>query len=186
MSGLQNKKYSDIVNAIKTYIKTNCVNISNYNGIETAYKSGFTGTSTIPGGNGAATCYCTYTIAANPVSQVASSVVDTDMTNFIAQIQLTSKLDTNIASSEFINFINDMVSFCSSKMVYATSQYAATKQILIYSTSNTSYSSVAAITTEDANKMMVSGDINSIINAIVNITKQTIRCIPCRYTFSYS
>lgn len=186
MSGLQSITYQAIIDAIKTYIKSNCLNISNYSGINIAYKSGYSGTSTIPGGNAAATCYCTYTLSANPVVQVASSVVDADMTNFISQIQLTAKLNSNIASSEFLNFINDIVSFCSSRMAYATSQYATTKQILIYSTSNTSYSSLAPITTDEANKLMETNDINSVVNAVVNVTKQNIRCIPCKYTFSYS
>jgi hypothetical protein len=185
MSGLLNVTYSELVERIKSGIKTKCHNIADYANISNVFKTGFTGTYTIPGGNDYATCYCTYAISGNPISQVAASTVDTDMTNFISNIGLTQRINNNVVAGEFINFINDMVSFCSTKLAFSVSQYAPSTRYLIY-TGNTSYPSLVNITSENLDKIIVTNDSNEFSNAIINITKNTIRTIPCTYSITYS
>ena len=96
-----------------------------------------------------------------------------------------NKLNNNIPASEFINFINDIVSFCSTKLCFATSQYDGNRY-LIYYTPNTSYSSIVSINTNESNKIVQANDVNSILNMLLNVIKQNIRNVPCTYNIALS
>ena len=181
---LQNITYNEIVETVKNYIKTNCMNIANFGAIPAAFKAGYTLSGNISSSGDRYTSKYVVTIT-RAVTQVASSVVDTDMNNFLARINVANKLNNNVPASEFINFINDIVSFCSTKLCFATSQYNGNRY-LIYYTANTSYSSIVSINTNESNKIVQANDVNSILNMLLNVIKQNIRNIPCTYNIALS
>ena len=133
-SGLQDITYQQLVDVVKNYIKTNCTNITNYAGIPAVFKAGYSNQYTIPGGNAAATCYCTTTITGGDIVQATASDVDTDMNNFIETIYSKQYLSQYIKDSELIKFVNDLVIFCSTRLLYSTSVLNSSKY-LIYSKS---------------------------------------------------
>ena len=180
---IQNITYQTLVDLVKNYIKTNCVNISNFDSINSTMKSGYSTSANISSNGGGYTSKYTCTIS-KAVSQVASSVVDTDMTNFLNTINVSNKLSSNIAEGEFINFINDLVSFCSTKMGFAVGQFTTAKY-LIYNTS-TSYSSTVTINNDTARQLIKATNATSIVNMLINVMKQSLRNIPCTYTYSFS
>ena len=137
MSGLQSITYQTIVDAVKTYIKTNCANITNFAGIPNVFKNGYSNKITISGGNAAATCYCTVTLSANEISQATTTDVDNDMTAFLQSIIPVAVLSQPITDSELIKFINDMTIFCSARMTYSTSIYNTGTSYLVYNKAQT-------------------------------------------------
>jgi len=181
---IQNITYNEIVEAVKNYAKSNCMNIANFGAIPAAFKAGYSLSGNISSSGDKYTSKYVVTIT-RAVSQVASSVVDTDMNNFLTRINVVNKLNNNIPASEFINFINDMVSFCSTKLCFATSQYHS-GGYLIYYTANTSYSSAVSITTNNQLKLIEASDVNSILNMLFNVVKQNIRNVPCTYNIALS
>lgn len=186
MSGLQSITYQTIVDAVKNYIKSNCINITNFAGISNVFKSGYSVNVTVPGGNAAATAYCNIYINGNNIVQATTTNVDDDMNSFLTQIGATDILSQNITDSEFIKFMNDMVIFCTTKMAYSTSIYAVSTKHLIYVTSQTSYENVEAISASGhSGKEIDLSDATSIINDIVNTAKRSIRCLPVQYYVNY-
>lgn len=187
MSGLKNITYQTIVDAVKTYIKNNSANIANFAGIPAAFKSGYSSIITISGGNAAATCYCTVSISGNAVTQATTTNVDNDMSSFLQTIGATSLLSQNIKSSELIKFVNDITIFCANRLYIASSIYNSGTNYLIYSPYQSgSYSDVETVSTGSVDKQIDYTDATSIVNAIVNTTKQVIRCIPIQYSENYS
>lgn len=181
--GLANITYNEIIDKVKTYIKTYCSNIANYNGIDACFKAGYSVTSKI-GGNSAAQTNYTSKITKS-VSSVSASVVDTDMNNFIASLNISDKLNSNVSANNFFNFINNMLSFCSTKLAFATSQYSNNKY-LIYYTNNTSYSSIKPIEEELAFRMAYANDVHIMLNLFFNVVNQNIRNVPCLYSITFS
>lgn len=181
---LQNITYQTLVDVVKNYIKTNCVNISNFASINSTMKAGYSTSATISSSGAGYTSNYTCTIS-KAVSQVSSSTVDTDMTNFLTTIGVSNKLSSNIAEGEFIKFFNNMMSFCSTKLGFATGQFTTSKY-LIYNTSATTYSSTVTINNDTARQIVKASDITSITNIITTVMKQTLRNIPCTYTYSFS
>ena len=135
MSGLQSITYQTIVDAVKTYIKTHCENITNFDNIPNIFKNGYTNTLTISGGNDTATCYCTVTLSGGEISQATATDVDNDMTAFLQSIIPTNVLQQSMTDSELIKFINDMTIFCCARMCYSTSIYDTSKKYLVYNKS---------------------------------------------------
>ena len=132
MSGLQSITYGTIVDAVKNYIKNNCTNIINFGGIPAEFKSGYSTTITISGGNGAATCYCTISITSGNVVQKTATDVDNDMTSYLQLIGASNMLNDNVKDSELLKFINDMVIFCTTKVAFSTSVHNSNRY-MIYS-----------------------------------------------------
>ena len=173
--------YQNIVDTVKTWIKSNCSNITKFSEIPNVFKSGYTTTVQYAGDATSPSKYTTK-ISGNAVSQVATTTVDTDMTNFLTSIGVTNTSKT-IPASEFMDFVENMVSFCSTKLAYSISQYS-TNKYLIYTTANTSYSSIRQINEDGAFKIITTEDINDILNSIINVTKQTIKNKPVTYTIT--
>ena len=86
---LQNITYNEIVETVKNYIKTNCMNIANFGAIPAAFKAGYTLSGNISSSGDRYTSKYVVTIT-RAVTQVASSVVDTDMNNFLTTINAVS------------------------------------------------------------------------------------------------
>ena len=185
MSGIESITYATIINNIKTFIKTKCVNITDYGNIPGEFKSGYTNVITISGGNAMATCYCTITSAGNYVVQATTSDVDTDMTNFCNAIGLTPYLNQTVKDTEFIKFMNDIIAFCSAKLAFATSVYNSNRY-LIYNKNQTTYGTTYTINEGSANKIVELTDVTSAINKLMTDINNLIREIPVIYAFNYS
>ena len=169
MSGIKSITYRTIVDLVKKFIKENCSNITNYSGINASFKNGYTKTYTLDGGNSAATSYYTDTLTANGVSEVSTSTVDTDMNNFLNTIGLTNLLDNNITDSEFLDFINNIIIFASTKMTFRVSQLAQSTIYLVYDTDNKTYSNTEMIEKGHMYKIIEASDAIEIFENLFNI-----------------
>lgn len=177
----QSITYNTIITQVKNWIKTNCINISNYNSLPTCFKAGYTVTSQFAGTNNA---IMTYRVTISKyISAATTANVDNDMNSFINKISLANKLNNNIASSELISFVNDLMSFCSTKVAFTVSQYSKNKY-LIYNTTNNNYKSTEGILTADLLKMIETSDVLSILNILETVINQTSRTIPCTYSYN--
>lgn len=185
MSGIQSITYNTIINNIKTYIKNNCVNITNYAGLPSAFLSTYSNTVTISGGNAAATCYCTITASSNYIVQASTSDVDTDMTNFCNTIGLTSYLNDPVKDTEFVKFMNDIINFCGTKLAFSTSIYNSNRY-LIYNKNQTTYGTTYTINAGSANKIIGTTDVTTAINTLMTEVNKVIREIPVQYSLNYS
>lgn len=172
--------YNDIINGVKSYLKSNCKNISNFGGMDACFKNGFVTSGQIAGNATATTNYRVNITRA--ISQVSSGTVDTDMTNFLSSIGV-SNVNATLTADVFFNFINDMISFISTKCAFTVSQYSSNR-FLIYWTGNTTYANTYKINSSAQEKISQSGDIHQMLNAIFNIAKQNIRCIPVQYNIT--
>ena len=74
----------------------------------------------------------------------------------------------------FLDFIKNMVVFCSTKVSLTASEYVSTTYI-IYDTANTTYNDKYNINTNDAKKMMLATDIIQIMNNIITLVRQNMR-----------
>ena len=182
---IANITYNTVVNHVKSWIKSNCTNISNYNGINEVFKTGWASSPdiTLASPEYTGTCIAKITRA---VPQATTSNVDTDMTNFCDTYGITSRLNNNIPPSEFYHFIQDMISFICTKCVYATSQFEQGTRYLIYYPSNTSYSTTFNISSTDAVKIIKASDVTSLMTTMITVANQNIRCIPCKYSWTLS
>lgn len=165
--------YQQVVDIVKNWIKANCANIANFAGMDGHFKSGWTsGKIRFEGNNTSPSCY-TATLSGNAVAQVAASTVDTDMTTFLTSCGLTN-LSQNIPDSEFLDFIKDMVVFCSTKISLTASEYVSTTYI-IYDTANTTYNDKYNIDTNDAKKILAATDVTQLMSNIITLVRQNMR-----------
>lgn len=110
--------YNELKNTVTNWIKTNCMNISNYGAISSAVKSGYQYTIGTFGG-GAYTEKATAIISSPLNEPTSASQVDIDMNEFWTIIGSPSGY---ISPYTFYPFINNMVSFCCTKIAYIYSQ----------------------------------------------------------------
>lgn len=187
MSGLQSITYNELVNQIVSWITSNCINITNYNGINASCKNGYS--------------YNVYTVNAEIVEKgnatITSSLVSVDastvtanMNNYLSTIGATSYLNTRISDDNFYEFINDMVVFCSYHLKYLASQSNnnANSRVtyLVYDPTQTipvTYNKQIINSTSTQLVINVSNTTSFVQNLIV-VAKQNIRTINCNYTFS--
>lgn len=177
--------YQNIVDEVKKWIKANCTNITNYAGIPSVFKSGYSLKTKFAGDDaGKALSYHTATLTGNAVPSVTASTVDTDMTNFLKTIGVTDASAT-IKPAEFLDFMEDMISFCSTKLAYSTSQFS-TNKYLIYATANTSYINTRTISDTNNYKLSMAEDVNNLIDSFTTVVKQKIRNKPVTYSITFS
>lgn len=177
----QSITYNTVITQVKNWIKTNCINIRNFASLPSCFKAGYTITSQFAGTNNA---IMTYQVTISKyISAATTANVDNDMNSFINRISLASKLNNNIASSELISFVNDLMSFCSTKVAFTVSQYSSNRYI-IYDTSNNNYKSTENILTAEMLKLIEMQDVLSILNILERVINQTSRIIPCRYNYN--
>lgn len=168
--------YNTVVEHVKSWILANCMNFdTTIANLPACFKTGYSVVTTIT-----TNAKSTVTISKG-VSQVASTTVATDMTNFLTTIQVNDKLNTNIVANEFLNFVEDIISFCSTKIGIAASQYSTTNY-MVYLTGNTNYSSLKNITTTTAYRLIDDADITTLINFITSVVRQNIRPYVCTYS----
>lgn len=170
--------YENIVNVVKNWVKTNCTNITNFAGIPAVFKSGYTTTVQYAGDATSPSKYTT-AISGNAVASVASSTVDTDMTNFLISVGV-SNISSKIPDAEFLDFMKNMVVFCSTKISYVTSQYS-TNKYLIYDTTHTTYNYNVEISDEAQKRLVYAQDVLDLLTSVITVTKQNMRNRSCIY-----
>lgn len=176
--------YADLINSIKNWILNNCINFeSNFSNLPAVFKSGYS-VKTRYAGNDLASANHQITIT-KFVSSVPPTTFENDFQNFLTSINLTDKLNTNLADSEFFNLVNNIISFCSTKLCFAVSQYSTSKYI-IYNTTNTYYLFLQKIDTSEMEKLIDHNDITMMLIAIIDIIKQNIRSYSCKYSITLS
>ena len=176
--------YKQLSDMVVSWIQTNCKNISNFAGIEAQFKSGYTsGKVRYAGNDTSPSCY-TINLTGNAVASVSASTVQTDMTNFLVSCGLTD-LNKTIPASEFLDFVKNLIVFCSKKVVIVASQLVSSKYIC-YHTANTTYNTTYQLDTNDARKIILANDVLQLLDNITNIVRQSIRNKTCQYSITMS
>lgn len=181
---LQNITYNEIVTQLRSYITTNCKNVdNNFNSLPAVFKSGYTKTTNLTN-SGSIRSSCIERITTY-VSRVSSTTINNDINAYLNTIKVTDKLNTNIPASEFIDFINDIVSFCSTKLGFAISSFDS-NEYLIYITKNTVYSNTQSITETELMKIIGNNEVNDILINVIDTVKQLFRVYICKYSVSFT
>ena len=191
---LGNVTYQAVVDTVKTWIKSNCANIANYSGMSNAVKNGYSYTVGTSSSGDAYSEAATCSLSSSITGAVASSTVDTDMTNFLSTIGASSILSQNINPTQFYKFINDMCCFCCTKLAFVASQTgnasSSSVRYLIYWTGNTSYTYTINVAASTATNYVINAsDINKVWQNIVDMMIRingNIRVLPVNYTYSLS
>lgn len=115
--------YNDILNQVKTWITTNCRNISDYAGLSNHYKTGTViNISNITSNHNHGTTSHKLTVN-NGVAQQTATNVENDLNAFFTNLGLpASTRDYPIDDANFYNFMHDIAVFCSYKVCLASSQ----------------------------------------------------------------
>lgn len=183
--------YATMISQVTNWIKTNCTNITNFAGIPSCFKSGYSvsGKCNHPNGcpsdgKGVYDKY-TVTISGNVLTQATGSDVDSKMTDFWTNYCGNLDVNLNISPENYLGFIQDMVSFCSARVFMSVSEYSANKYVVYYN-GNTTYSNYVALSsTQSQYRFVTATDVaynaEGILYNIINATNQTIRLIPVRY-----
>lgn len=175
--------YNTVTESIKNWIKTNSINIANWNSIPTCFKQGYSNTYQIAG-NETINSNCTATIV-KYITQSTTNAVDTDFNTFLTYLNIKNNLNSQLPGSEFINFINNIINFCSIKLCFVVSQFSENSYLIYNQNANlqnifiqqNTYNSTKKISNEDMLKML---------NCLENDIKKNIRTISCTYTFTLS
>ena len=115
--------YNDILNQVKTWITTNCINISNFAGLSNHYKTGTViNISNITSNHNHGTTSHNI-IVNNGVPQQTATNVENDLNVFFTNLGLpASTRDYPIDDANFYNFMHDIAVFCSYKVCLASAQ----------------------------------------------------------------
>lgn len=181
--------YQDVVDTVKNWIKANCINITNYNAISNAVKTGYSYQVFYGGWNNTSeTCNATITSALQPAYE---SNVDSDMSTFLTSIGVDTILSNNISPDYFYKFISDMVCFCCTKVGYVLSQVdnnPGSVQYMIYNLSNSSYDYSIPISASSAVIYeLIANDIKSVLDYIILLIKINVsnkRILSCNYSYT--
>lgn len=173
--------YQTIINAVKNYLKNNCMNIASYGSIPSTMKSGYSESSRI-GGNDAH--YTTKTITCTSgVTQVSSSTVDTDMNNLLNRTGMNMVLSQPIKNEEFFRLLNNIISFCASNCMFASGHFDQNSKYLIYKSNNQFNLTETIVNISDVN-LIEPIDVTSVIDALKTALSQRIKCFACTYSIS--
>jgi len=186
MSGLGTFTYNSMITVVANWINTNANNLANFSSLPAAFKAGYSYTINIPKTQGGNETYQPRCIVsnANYFTQTNTSTVISQMQSFF-QARGVSNLNSNVPASEFLHFINNLVSFCSTKLVYTVSQFN-TGRYLIYQNNNTTFNSTYQMTTNEANKLIEATDMMNMFDMLFNIISQNLRCVPIKHNFTFS
>ena len=186
--------YNTIIEQVKSWIINNCVNVSNYANLPACFKQGFSQSFYPPHtwtdiGRGLANyrgCLFTPTTTAHIdryIPSVSSSTVTNDLNTFINSISIVKQ--NNIAAEDFINFINNIFSFCSTKVGY-TSSFLNESTYIVYNTYANTYVYKEIVKGVNTDKIITSKDATDLVNLLFSVMKANLRSIPCTYTFSFN
>ena len=174
--------YKTLVDIVKDYILTNCHNFSKYDSMESCFKPGYHFTIVVPHHGGKTYTPYSATYISQSISRYSDSTLTEDLNNFLTSIKVIDKLNENIKDSDFINFVCNMVSFCSTKCCFTTSQYSNNK-LLVYQP-NSSYSEINPITQASLIRQVYVNDAILLMKTAINVSSQNFRCVPCTYNYS--
>ena len=191
---LGNMTYGTVVDTVKNWIKTNCTNISNYSGMSTGIKSGYNYTvSTYSIAIETQTTVYTETAKGtmtNSLAEVSSSVVDTDMNNYLYQIGIYNRLSENISINNLYKFIDDIVIFCCSRVYFITNQTSNTNsstiRYRIYKTGTVNYKNTSIIGSSQNFLLVEAAPTKLFLDNLINYIKSNIRVESCKYTYTVS
>ena len=182
---IQAISYSTIVNTVKNWIKTNCLNISNYNSMHASVKNGYV-LEISSRMTGTIQQKARGIIKNGLTGPVASTQVDSDMNSFLNHI---GNPTGNVTEDNFYAFINNMAAFCYTNVVYIASKgevnLNTAYKYLVYKPNNSQWRNVIQLNT-DVTNLIEANEINvlceNIIKILTNIEKD-FDVIPIQYTF---
>lgn len=178
--GIQNITYRTLVNTVVNYIVNNAYNISadRFNIVPDYFKSTYQNKLVYSGKNGSTyTSHAYVSVSSNAVTKV-SNTVNTDLVNFLSNSGFTN-LDSNMTVPQFISFFNNVVSFCSRYLRYATSQFTQTSYLIYGDTGN------SATYTGESDDLIRAKSMNDVMNVLQNRLSLLVRCAPVRYNYTF-
>ena len=182
--------YGTLIDQVKNWIKTNCINIANYSGLPACFKSGYsaTGNCTSTGHAGYYTSQYTVTIASGAVAQVTAATVDTQMTSFWNDYCGGISVSLNVTPTNYFAFIQDMTSFCSARVYMANSEFS-TNSYLVYNSGGATYVNYKALTSsQQSYKLITADDIaynaQGILINVINAVNQSLRLQSLHYNIA--
>ena len=185
--------YQSLIDEVKTFFKTNCVNISNYNSIPDCYKEGFSkllwNYSFVGSGNRPGTKRCTATLTINnPVPRVNTETVDTNLQQFLTSIGL-SDTSTMIDSTNLLNFLQNLVVFFTSKTGFAmglnNAPNACDSKIYVYIPTNPIKGTTKTLTESKPDDCIANvPQVKTITSTLVDTILQGVSIYPIKYNFT--
>ena len=170
---------STIYNNALSQIKSQCMNISQYDSISSMMKSGATKTITskVTSGNYRSTTTLKWTIS-NPISRIAEATVDSDFEKLMASYGVTATNSVPTAGKLF-QFYCALAIFCQARVKIAASPLVDTKYV-IYDRS----SSYGTITPLVDNNVATAKDIATITTNIMKIVCANTKGYQVKYSES--
>ena len=177
--GIQNITYRTLVNSVVAYITDNSYNINStkFNSLPNYFKAGYSDTVYTGTSGGSDKSHAYIAISGNIVGLV-SNTVNTDLVNFLSSAGYSS-LDTNVTPDKFIGFFNNLVSFCSRYLRFATSQFTQTAY-LVYGDNGNSQTY-----TGEQDDIIYAKSMNDILNVLQVRINLVVRSSPVRYTYTF-
>lgn len=180
--------FQELVDVCKNYIKTNCVNITNFAGIHASLKAGYSTTAAIGTGytsGTAASYYTKISIIGNQAVQATAAQVDTDMANYLTSIGRTS-LSDKINREDIFQFIEELMVFCYNHCWFISGQYA-TGSVFIYDNIGNNNNYVAALPKTLFSKVTATPTLQLLTNFTSNIkTLARFKNAKYRYTWGWN
>ena len=171
--------YQELYDKALNTIKQLCMNVSNYDGLDAAFKAGYSKNYT----TGRATLVETIS---NPIGQVATSTVDSEYFSWMTTCGITSYLNQTVEvdSRGLFNFYGALASFSTAK-IKTIAGNASTVQQVVYIPGTTP---TAITKLPYTSRLMYAVDVSTYftqINAIIiNNTKSYV--VKYTYTFNVS
>lgn len=178
MSGIQPITYRKITDMVLGFILGYCKNINNTNNLPAEFKSGYIYDRRIDSGDTSGRTI-RYTIN-NPISAIASSTIQSQFNSFLSSVGITNKLDSNITDDDFLSLVDDMVSFCCSKIRFAESPL--NKTIIPVYIDGTILNTKAMIDTNS--KIIYAQDVSHLLTILKNVVKHNSRYFSVKYTIT--
>lgn len=172
-------KYETIVNQVKNWLKSNCVNITNYASIEAQFKPSYT--QNMNKWTHGSTIHTSKVTITKSVPSASSSNVDNDMKAFCNTYKISDKLQKYVSEDEFYEFIQNMISFMCTHCRVACSQLVQNKEYIVYIPSVTDYSEVFDITSDEQQNIINATDVLSLMTTMFTVVHRSLRCHNCTY-----
>lgn len=169
--------YQELYNSALSRIKSMCLNVSNYGGLNSAFKAGYTRNYT----TGRATLTARIS---NPIGQVSSSTVDNEFRNWMTTCGITSYLNKTVEvdSRGLFNFYGALASFATAK-IRTIAGTAVTTQQVVYVT-GTNPTSITRLPTDG--RLMYANDVSTYFNQINSIITNNTKAYVVKYSYSFS
>lgn len=177
--------YDDLVDRAVNVIKSNVHNIdqTKFNNLPDCLKSTYQNilvySGTDAGASGSSHAYVS--ITGNSVSKV-NDTVKTDLTSFLSSAGITD-LDDDITPEKFIDFFNNVMSFCSRYLRYSVSQFTPNVYLIYGDTGSTkTYNNNL---TDDLVYAKSIDSTTGMLNVLKNRLSIVVRCYPATYSYSF-